>query len=59
MFLMKSPRCKYLIMRDKITANNLYKKNIDAKYLCNPMMDFVDVTNDKISNIISFKRIIL
>ncbi len=59
MFLMKSPRCKNLIMRDKITANNLYKKNIDAKYLGNPMMDFVNVTNDKISNIISFKRIIL
>ena len=59
MFLMKSQRCKNLIMRDKITANNLYKKNIDAKYFGNPMMDFVNVTNDKISNIISFKRIIL
>ena len=59
MFLMKSPRCKNLIMRDKITANNLNKKNIDAKYLGNPMMDFVNATNDKISNIISFKRIIL
>ena len=56
---MKSPRCKNLIMRDKITAFNLYKKNIDAKYLGNPMMDFVNLTNDKISNIISFKRIIL
>ena len=59
MFLMKSPRCKNLIMRDKITANNLNRKNIDAKYLGNPMMDFVNATNDKISNIISFKRIIL
>ena len=59
MFLMKSPRCKNLIMRDKITANNLNKKNIDAKYLGNPMMDFVNATNEKISNIISFKRIIL
>jgi len=59
MFLMKSPRCKNLIMRDKITANNLYKKTIDAKYFGNPMMDFVNVTNDKLSNIISFKRIIL
>jgi len=59
MFLMKSPRCKNLIMRDKITASNLNKKNIDAKYLGNPMMDFVSATNDKISNIISFKRIIL
>ena len=59
MFLMKSPRCKNLIMRDKITANNLNRKNIDAKYLGNPMMDFVNATNEKISNIISFKRIIL
>ncbi len=59
MFLMKSPRCKNLIMRDKITASNLNKKNIDAKYLGNPMMDFVYATNDKISNIIHFKRIIL
>ena len=59
MFLMTSPRCKNLIMRDKITANNLNKKNINAKYLGNPMMDFVYAKNEKISNIISFKRIIL
>ncbi len=59
MFLMKSPRCKNLIMRDKITANNLKRKKINAKYLGNPMMDFVNAKNDKISNILSFKRIIL
>ncbi len=59
MFLMTSPRCKNLIMRDKITAHNLNKKSIDAKYMGNPMMDFVKVSNKKISNIISFKRIIL
>ena len=59
MFFMTSPRCKNLIMRDKITANNLNKKKINAKYLGNPMMDFVYAKNQKISNIISFKRIIL
>ncbi len=59
MFLMTSPRCKNLIMRDKITANNLNRKNINAKYLGNPMMDFVNPKNEKISNIIAFKRIIL
>ncbi len=59
MFLMTSPRCKNLIMRDKITANNLSIKNIHAQYFGNPMMDFVYANNDKISNIISFKRIIL
>ena len=46
-------------MRDNITAKNLNRKNIDAKYLGNPMMDFVNAKNDKISNIISFKRSIL
>ena len=46
-------------MRDKITANNLNRKNIRAKYLGNPMMDFVNAKNEKISNIISFKRILL
>ena len=59
MFLMKSPRCKNLIMRDKITADNLNRKNIHAKYLGNPMMDFVNGKNEKISNIIAFKRIIM
>ncbi len=59
MFLMTSPRCKNLIVRDKITAKNLNRKNIHAKYLGNPMMDFVNTKNKKISNIISFKRIIL
>ena len=59
MFLMASPRCKNIIMRDKITANNLNKKNIHAKFLGNPMMDFVSLKNEKISNIIHFQRIIL
>ncbi len=59
MFLMKSPRCKNLIMRDKITADNLTKKKINANYLGNPMMDFVDAKNEKVSNIIAFKRIIM
>ena len=59
MFLMASPRCKNIIMRDKITANNLKRKNIHAKYLGNPMMDFVSPKNEKISNIINFQRIVL
>ncbi len=59
MFLMRSPKCKNLIMRDKITANNLNRKKINAKYLGNPMMDFVNTKNEKISNIIAFKRVIL
>jgi len=58
-FLMKSPRCKGLIMRDEITANNLVRKKLNAKYFGNPMMDFVNENNKKISNIINFQRIIL
>ena len=33
MFLMKSPRCRNLIMRDQITANNLNKKKYSCKIL--------------------------
>ncbi len=58
-FLMRSNRCKGLIMRDEITANNLNKKKISAKYFGNPMMDFVDKRNEKISNINMFNRLIL
>ncbi len=59
MFLMKSTRCKSLIMRDELTANNLNKKMINAKYFGNPMMDFVDKKNEKVSNIIKYNRLIL
>ena len=58
-FFMRSNRCKSLIMRDEITANNLNKKMISAKYFGNPMMDFVDEKNEKISNIIMYDRLIL
>ena len=58
-FLMRSNRCRGLIMRDEITANNLNKKKISAKYFGNPMMDFLDKKNEKISNIIMFTRLIL
>ncbi len=57
--LMKSPRCKTLIMRDEITANNLNRRKIPAKYLGNPMMDFVYENNERISNVINLQRIIL
>ncbi len=58
-FIMRSNRCKSLIMRDAMTANNLNKKKISARYFGNPMMDFVDEKNEKINNIIKHKRIIL
>ncbi len=59
MFLMRSSKCKSVIMRDKITADNLMRKKIDAKYFGNPMMDFVLESNEKITNIITFYRVIL
>ena len=59
MFLMRSPKCKSLIMRDEMTAINLVKKNINAKYYGNPMMDFVNKKNVIISNINHFQRIIM
>ena len=40
MFLMRSPRCKSLIMRDAITADILFEKKINAKFF-ELMMDFV------------------
>tara|TARA_Y100000766_G_scaffold281897_1_gene294201 strand:- start:421 stop:1839 length:1419 start_codon:yes stop_codon:yes gene_type:complete len=59
MLLMRSKRCKSLIMRDEITAKNLIKKRINAKYFGNPMMDFVHEKNQIISNLVKFHRIIL
>ncbi len=57
--LMRSSRCKTLIMRDEITARNLIRKKINAQYFGNPMMDFVQDKNKNIFNIINFHRIIL
>ncbi len=59
MFLMRSSRCKGLIMRDEITSKNLNKKMINAKYFGNPMMDFVDKKNQKNSKFNMFNRLIL
>ena len=41
-FIMRNHRCKTIIMRDEITAHNLNKKNVNAKFLGNPMMDFIN-----------------
>ena len=59
MSIMKSSRCKAIIMRDSLTAENLKKKRINANYFGNPMMDFLKENNLKLKSISSFKRIIL
>ena len=41
MHIMKSNLCKFVIVRDKITSNNLNKKNVYAQFFGNPMMDFI------------------
>jgi len=40
MYIMKSHSCKFVIVRDELTSNNLNNNGIDAKFLGNPMMDF-------------------
>ncbi len=59
MLFMNSARCKALIMRDEITAKNLVRKKINAKYFGNPMMDFVHQKNATISNSSDSCRLIL
>ena len=41
MYIMKSDSCKFVIVRDEITSKNLKSKRIDAQFLGNPMMDFI------------------
>ena len=41
MCIMKSHLCKFVIVRDQITSRNLKNKKIDAQFLGNPMMDFL------------------
>ena len=58
-FFMRSSRCKSLIMRDDITANNLIRKRINAKYFGNPMMDFVKEKKLDQKKIKSFQKLIM
>jgi len=58
-FLMGDQKCKFVIVRDALTATNLNLKNINAKYFGNPMMDFIkEKTLDK-KNIQSFQKLIM
>jgi len=59
MQLMKSSRCKFVIVRDLITSKNLNKKNIDARYFGNPMMDFVNDELKEIKNLDDYQKIIM
>ena len=59
LFLMRSHKCKFVIVRDALTANNLNLKNINAKYFGNPMMDFIKEKKVDHKNIKSFQRLIM
>ena len=58
-FLMMSQKCKFVIVRDKLTAKNLNLKNINAKYFGNPMMDFIKEKKLDQKNIASFQKLIM
>ena len=59
MYLMKSQKCKFIIVRDALTAKNLNCKNINAQYFGNPMMDFIKENTFDQKNIKSFQKLIM
>ncbi len=59
MYIMKSNLCKFVIVRDKITSKNLKKKKIDALFLGNPMMDFLQDKSIEKDIIDNYAKIIL
>ena len=58
-FLMGGQKCKFVIVRDELTANNLNLKNINAKCFGNPMMDFIQEKKLDQKNIESFQKLIM
>ena len=58
-FMMRNNRCKTIIMRDQITASNLNKKKINARFFGNPMMDFIDNKSIYFSQEEKYQKIIL
>ncbi len=58
-FLMGGQKCKFVIVRDELTAHNLNLKNINAKYFGNPMMDFIKEKKSHQKKIESFQKLIM
>ena len=58
-FIMRHSNCKTVILRDEITANNLRKKSVNAHFLGNPMMDFIDSSIETKKNLRDYKKIIM
>jgi len=59
MYLMKSPLCKFVIVRDEITKKNLNNKRIDARFFGNPMMDFLEDKRIQKDIIYNYSKVIL
>jgi len=59
MYLMRSHLCKFVIVRDEITAKNLKNRRIDAQFFGNPMMDFLQDKMKKKEIIDHYVKIIL
>ena len=59
MQLMRTNLCKCVIVRDELTSKNLHKKDIDAIYLGNPMMDFMQEIKLNSKNIDGYEKLIL
>jgi len=59
LFLMRSSRCKMIIMRDQLTANSLIKKGVQAKFLGNPMMDGITKVNLLPKVLSNYRRLII
>jgi len=59
MYIMKSPQCKFVIVRDEITSNNLNNKKIDAQFFGNPMMDSLQNKMIKKDIIDNYSKVIL
>ena len=58
-YLMRSNSCKFVIVRDNLTSRNLKNKKIDAQFLGNPMMDFVQDKKIDLGFFNGYKRLIL
>jgi len=59
MCIMKSHLCKFVIVRDEITSRNLKNKKIDAQFLGNPMMDFLQEESIEDNILDNYVKIIL
>ena len=59
MYFMNSHLCRFVIVRDQITSNNLKNKKINAQFFGNPMMDFLQDKEIEKKNFDNYLNLIL